>query len=107
MFSRDNDPYDGAMRVRVRALRQRGRRVGPYGTMAQGILGDVTMHAQSSGQGSYTAATLRSGSPKDPDLLPPLYEPVLVTIGGTGFLLRGFEALEGCSYVQEWHCELA
>lgn len=81
--------------------------MGQYGTMAQGILGDVTMHTQSGGQGSYTAATLRAGSPREPDLLPPLYEPVLVTIGGTGFLLRGFEAVEGASYVQEWHCELA
>ena len=64
------------------------------------------MHSMNGAQKSYKAATLRTGAPKDPDLLPELYEPVLVTIGGTGFLLRGFESVEGASYAQEWHCEL-
>jgi len=31
---------------------------------------------------------------------------VLVAIGGTGFLLRGFESAEEASFVQEWHCEV-
>ena len=58
-----------------------------------------------SGQQNYTAVTLRDLLPKDPDLLPPLYEPVLVNIGGNGLLLRGFESIDGASYVQEWRCE--
>jgi hypothetical protein len=66
--------------------------------------GDLTMHSQG---GAYTVVSLRKGAPKDPELLPPLYEPVLVAVGGTGFLLRGFESVEGASYVQEWHCEVA
>ncbi len=94
------------MRARVRALRVQVRRTTQYGSQSQGIVGDITMHAQAGGQGSYTAATLKAGAPKDPDLLPPLYEPVLVAIGGTGFLLRGFESVDRASYVQEWHCEV-
>jgi hypothetical protein len=82
------------MRVKVLALRHQGRRKGSYGTMApQGIIGSISMHTQNGGRGSYTAATLKAGAPKDPDLLPPLYEPVLVTITNGGLLLRGFESI--------------
>jgi hypothetical protein len=95
------------MKVRVRTLRSQGRKVKQYGTAAQGVVGDLTMHTMAeSGANSYTVATLRAGAPKDPDLLPPLYEPTMVTIGGTGLLLRGFESIDGASCVQEWHCEL-
>lgn len=40
------------------------------------------------------------------DVAPPLFEPVLVAMGGTGILLRGYELAEGTAYVQEWGCEL-
>ena len=97
--------YHNLMKVSVKVLRRNGRRVGEYGTAAgRRIAGVLTMHSQA---GAFTAATLRQGAPKDPDLLPPLYEPVLVTIGGTGFLLRGFESNDGATYMQEWHCEVA
>ena len=59
-----------------------------------------------SGRQNYTAATLRGLLPKDPDLLQPLYESVLVGIGGNGFLLRGFESIEGASFVPEWRREI-
>jgi hypothetical protein len=94
------------MKVRVRPLRSHGRKVKQYGTAAQGIVGEITMHRMLGGEQSYTAATLKAGLPKDPDLLPPLYEPTLVTISSNGLLLRGFESIDGASYVQEWHCEL-
>ena len=61
-------------------------------------MGTLGMHSMS-GQQNYTAVTLRGSLPKDPDLLPPLYEPVLIGIGGNGFLLRGFESIDGASFV--------
>ena len=93
------------MRVRVFPLRHRGRRSGQYGFEApQGIVGNLGMHSMS-GQQTYTIATLRSGEPIAPELLPRLFEPVLVNIGANGLLLRGFEAIDGTSFVQEWRCE--
>ncbi len=97
----------GAMRFRVRALRRHGRRVAEYGTASHGLAGDLTLSTTFGDKGAYAVATLKAGAPKDPDLLPPLYEPVLVAVGGTGLLLRGFESADGASYVQEWHCEPA
>jgi hypothetical protein len=96
------------MRVRVKALRRRGKRVSEYGTLAgPAPAGDLTLQSVAGARGAYAVATLKGGSaPKDPDLLPPLYEPVLVAIGGTGFLLRGFESADDASFVQEWHCEV-
>ena len=93
------------MRVSIQTLRRNGKRVTEYGTLSrQRVDGDLTMHSQA---GGYTVASLRNGAPKDPEMLLPLYEPVLVASGGTGFLLRGFESIDGASYVQEWHCEVA
>jgi hypothetical protein len=94
------------MRARVTVLRKQGRRVGQYGTLAaRAIAGTLGMHSQVGGEQSYTAVTLKGSAPKDPDLLPPLYEPVLVTITNGSILLRGYESFEGASFVQEWHCE--
>ena len=96
------------MRVRVKAMRRQGRRVSENGTLAgERSAGELTLQTVVGGRGAYAVATLKGGSaPKDPDLLPPLYEPVLVAVGGTGFLLRGFESAGDASYVQEWHCEV-
>ncbi len=94
------------MRARVTVMRKQGRRVGQYGSLAaKAVTGTLGMHSLTGGQNSYTAATLKGSAPKDPDLLPPLYEPVLVTITSGSVLLRGFESVDGASFVQEWHCE--
>lgn len=94
------------MTIRVTALRRQGRRLGHYGTAApKAVQGTIGLHTQMNGQHSYTAATLKGSAPKDPDLLPPLYEPVLVTLTNGALLLRGFESVDGASFVQEWHCE--
>jgi hypothetical protein len=99
-------PYHRPMRVRVFALRQRGRRTGGYGSLApQGIAGSIGMYTQLHGDRSIAAATLKGSAPKEPDLLPPLYEPVLVALTNQGLLLRGYESVEGAAYVQEWRCE--
>jgi len=67
-------------------------------------VGTIALHTELRGSHSFTAATLRSGRPKEPELLPALHEPVLVTLTDRGLLLRGYESVDGASYVQEWRC---
>jgi hypothetical protein len=94
------------MAIRVYPLRQRGRRLPRHAAaVAEGRVGSISLHTELRGTESYTAVTLRSGRPKEPELLPPLHEPVLVTLTDRGLLLRGYESLDGASYVQEWRCE--
>ncbi len=101
--------YDRFVKAIVTPLRIRGtRRADGYGTAApRPVTGQLGMHTMSGAGGHYTAATVKGSEPKSPELLPVLYEPVLVTISANGFLLRGFESVDGSSFVQEWHCELA
>lgn len=68
-------------------------------------MGLIALHTELRGSESYTAAVLRNGEPKAAPLIPPLHEPVLVALTDRALLLRGFESIDGASYVQEWRCE--
>jgi hypothetical protein len=64
------------------------------------------------GEERYEVATLRlPGTPKDGELVPDLYEPVLTGFATLAFRLRGFERVgqgdNAYSVVQEWHVEAA
>ena len=93
------------MRFRVYLLRHRGRRTKRDG---DGVVGNMLMSSTLRGntnieQMSLTELDVRGS--RSIDVVLPLFEPVLVAMGGTGFLLRGYEFAEGTAYVQEWRCE--
>src|SRR6185295_297219 len=65
--------YHRPMAIRVYPLRQRGRRLPRHAAaVAEGRVGSISLHTELRGTESYTAVTLRSGRPKEPELLPPL-----------------------------------
>lgn len=43
----------------------------------------------------------------EPDKLPPLHDPVLVSMGAAAFTLSGFELVHGTAYGQTWLCREA
>jgi hypothetical protein len=98
--------YDEAMRVRVFVMRQRGRR-SDRGDLNDGVPGDLRMYSQVLGAEMHHIARLctrTDRSSQDRELLPPLYSPTLVAVGEGSLLLRGFQAVDGAAYVQEWRC---
>ena len=100
--------YDGAMRVRVYPLRSRGRRVDRPENQ-DGVPGDLRMYSQVHGSEMHMVARLctrTERSSTDRELLPPLFSPELVAVGDRALLLRGFQAVDGAAYVQEWRCVL-
>lgn len=93
------------MPFRVYRMRGQGRRPSRRDAgRDEGYVGTIGMHTQLHGTESVRLATLRGPGPKDGDILPPLYEPVLVTLTDRGLMLRGFESVDGVAYVQEWRC---
>jgi hypothetical protein len=98
----------GAMKVRVFALRQRGRRT-TRAENGEGVRGDLRMYSMVQGSEMHKVARLcyRSDrSSNDRELVPPLYAPELIALGEGSLLLRGIQSDEGTAYVQEWRCLL-
>ena len=96
------------MKVRVFALRQHGRRTA-RAEEQPGVPGDLRMFSMVHGSQMHMVARLctrTERSSTDRELLPPLYCPELVAIGDTAMLLRGFQSIDGASYIQEWRCLL-
>ena len=96
------------MRVRVYPLRSRGRRV-ERPENQDGVPGDLRMYSQVHGSEMHMVARLctrTERSSTDRELLPPLFSPELVAVGDRALLLRGFQAVDGAAYVQEWRCVL-
>jgi len=48
------------------------------------------------------ARVVNVGRVKDPDELPPLYEPLLVAMSPSAFSLAGFERVDGADFAQSW-----
>ena len=93
------------MAIRVYRMRNQGRKPSagrPIG--GDGHAGVIGIHAQLGAYESVTRATLSRPGTKEGDVIPPLHEPVLVTLTNQGLMLRGFESIDGAAYVQEWHC---
>jgi hypothetical protein len=96
------------MKVRVYSLRNRGRRLA-RAESSDGVPGDLRMYSQVHGSEMHMVARLctrTDRSSTDRELLPPLYSPELVAVGEKAMLLRGFQAVDGAAYVQEWRCIL-
>jgi hypothetical protein len=92
------------MKVRVFVMRSRGRRADRAN---DGVPGDLRMYSQVHGVEMHNVARLctrTDRSSQDRELLPPLYSPMLVAVGEGSILLRGFQAVDGAAYVQEWRC---
>ncbi|MFN2646853.1 MAG: hypothetical protein ABR570_17835 [Burkholderiales bacterium] len=97
--------------MKVALLRTRGRRLvwrdvvnGPRYT------GQLTTHSIEIDGERYAVATLRPTDSTKGELIPELYEPVLLGFSILAFRLRGFERVDSArgafGAVQEWHCEL-
>ena len=94
------------MRVRVFVMRSRGKR-NHRADVAEGVPGDLRMYSQVIGSEMHRVARLctrTDRSSQDRELLPPLFSPALVAVGEGSLLLRGFQAVDGAAYVQEWRC---
>jgi len=105
-------PRAEVVHFKIYLLRRRGRRL-PWRVVVNGptYVGDLVTHTVDHGGDRYNVATLRqAGAPKAGELVPDLYEPVLLGFAPLAFRLRGFERVgEGDAakgVVQEWHCEL-
>jgi hypothetical protein len=93
------------MRARVYPLRQRGRHT-PRTEHPEGIEGELTLQSMLQGTELRTVARLCARADAHAELLAPLQSPELVALGSGAMLLRGFQSLDGASYVQEWRCVL-
>jgi hypothetical protein len=93
------------MRVRVYPLRERGLHT-PRTEHPDGIAGDLTLQSMLQGTELRTVARLCARRGRAAELLPPLQSPELVALGNGAMLLRGFQSLDGYSYLQEWRCVL-
>lgn len=92
--------YSNIVQCRYRGVRRSGRELGAD----QGIGGAVNVHTV----GAYRVMVIKKwGNPGSPDLLPPLYEPVLVAMARDRIQVRGwqrasFDDGDDAAYVQEW-----
>lgn len=72
------------------------------------IKGDVYVQCvQDSQLGRATnQAHVRPRMPRDPDPLPPLSDARLSGMATLGFVISGYETIDGCTYAQSWWCRL-
>ena len=94
------------MRFHVLRLRHRGRLLPKHEWMNRPpASGDLRVEQVFDGElRRYlrVARIVGIGRVKDPDELPPLYEPVLVAMSPTAFSLAGFERVDGADFAQSW-----
>lgn len=98
------------MRMLVTPMRIRGIDLSPEDRRRyQPAKGDVrVMCVQDTRMGRATnLAEIHPPMPMDPEPLPPLYDVKLSGMSTTGFVLSGFEMIDGCAYAQSWWCRLA
>lgn len=96
------------MKFRVIRLRERGRRRDHPFRNTPGHVGDVEIFATIYGEAAYSIAALIGNRAVNENLIPPLYEPVVVSMSALAMMIRGYERIEEPgghrSVVQEWHC---
>jgi hypothetical protein len=94
------------MRFHVLRLRHRGRPLPRHEWMnrapACGDLRVEQVFEQELRRYLRVARILSVGRVKDPDEVPPLYEPVLVAMSPSAFSLTGFERVDGADFAQSW-----
>ena len=95
------------MRAKVYLLRRAGRRF--HDRDQEGVEGELRIQSVVRGAEMHRVVQLcrrQQGAASEVELLPPLYAPELIALGGSSILLRGFESSGGIGYVQEWRCVL-
>ena len=94
------------MRFAVRRLRYKGRPLPKHEWMNRpAAIGDLRVEQIFDGElRRYLrmARVVNVGRVKDPDELPPLYEPLLVAMSPAAFSLAGFERVDGADFAQSW-----
>ena len=105
------DARSTSMIFKVYLMRRGGRRLNWSDTInGQPYIGDLTLGCVATGDNAYKVAELVTSGGICRRLLPPLYEPVVISIAPLAMRLRGFERMkepEGYySVIQEWHCEM-
>ena len=94
------------MRFQVLRLRHRGRPLPRHEWLnrhpASGDLRVEQVFDQELRRYLRVARVVSVGRVKEPDELPPLYEPVLVAMSPSAFSLAGFERVEGADFAQSW-----
>jgi hypothetical protein len=98
------------MEFKVYPMRRKGRRL-QWKEIDNGpsYVGDLRSHLIYVGTEPYSVITLfNDARPANSQLLPDLYEPVLLRFAVNAFQLRGYEKIDGPdgfhAVVQEWHC---
>ncbi len=96
------------MRILVTPMRVRGVDLSPEERRQyQAVKGDV-MYVQDDRMGRATnLAEIHPDMPMQLKPLPPLYDAKLSCMSTAGFVLSGFERIDGCAYAQSWWCRLA
>ena len=94
------------MRFHVLRLRHRGRPLPRHEWLnrpaASGDLRVEQVFDEASRCYLRVARVVNVGRAKDPDEVPPLYEPTLVAMSPTAFSLAGFERIDGADFAQSW-----
>jgi hypothetical protein len=94
------------MRFAVRRLRYKGRPLPKHEWLnrppAIGDLRVEQMFDEELRRYLRMARVVSVGRVKDPDELPPLYEPLLVAMSPAAFSLAGFERIDGADFAQSW-----
>lgn len=97
------------MTVLVTPMRRRGVELSKQERRDyRAVKGDVyvqCIHDQRMGRAT-NQAYVRPNMPMDPEPLPPLYDARLSGMATLGFVLSGFEVIDGCAYAQSWWCHL-
>ncbi len=99
------------MIFKVQLMRRGGRKLSWRDTInGPAYVGELSLGTVASGNSIYKIAELQTRGGIVTRLLPPLYEPVVISIAPLALQLRGFERMkepEGYySVIQEWHCEM-
>jgi hypothetical protein len=98
------------MRFKVYPMREKGRALEWRDVKnGQSYIGDLRFHDIRLGEKTYRVATLFSGIKVDAkNVLPDLFDPIIVECSTLAMRLRGHERVSGRegihAVVQEWHC---
>jgi hypothetical protein len=94
------------MHFAVRRLRHRGRPLPKHewinGPAAVGDLRVEQIRDDELRRYLRIARVIDVRRPRDPDQLPPLYDPGLIAMSPQAFSLAGFERIDGVAVVQSW-----
>lgn len=99
----------GSMHMLITPMRQRGIDLTPQERRRfRAVKGDVLVTCVQDARMGRAAnrAEVLAGPGMQEMPLPPLYDARLSGMATLGFVLSGFEVIDGCAYAQSWWCRL-